>query len=211
MEHWPLRDLVLRTPRLELRPDDDEGLYELVEVAYSGVHPPDEMPFAVEWTDADPAYLGRGTLQYYWSERARLAPERWSIHFLVRESGRVVGEQSLQAVEFGVTREVSSGSWIGLRHQRRGIGTEMRAAVLMFAFDHLGAHTARSSAFTGNVASNTVSRRLGYRRDGTETLVRRGARTEDVRLLLPRADLVRPSWTLGVEGVEPCLGLLGSA
>ena len=211
MEHWPLRDLVLRTPRLELRPDDDEGLHELVEVAYGGVHPPDEMPFGVAWTDADPAYLGRGILQYYWSERARLAPERWSVHFLVREAGRVVGVQSLKADDFGVTREVSTGSWIGLRHQRRGIGTEMRAAVLLFAFDHLGAVRARSSAFTGNIASNTVSRRLGYRPDGTETLVRRGRPTEDVRLLLPRDDLVRPSWTLVVGGAEPCLGLLGSA
>ena len=38
-EPWPLRHLVLRTPRLELRPDDDAGLLELVEEAYRGVHP----------------------------------------------------------------------------------------------------------------------------------------------------------------------------
>ena len=86
-EHWPLRDLVLRTPRLELRPDDDPGLFELVEVAYRGVHPPEEMPFATPWTDADPAYLGRGALQYFWSQRAELAPDRWSVHFLVRVDG----------------------------------------------------------------------------------------------------------------------------
>jgi hypothetical protein len=46
---WPLRHLVLRTPRLELRPDD-AGLLELVEEAYRGVHPPDRMPFLVPWT-----------------------------------------------------------------------------------------------------------------------------------------------------------------
>jgi hypothetical protein len=33
MDHRPLRDLVLRTPRLELRPDDDEWLSEIVEEA----------------------------------------------------------------------------------------------------------------------------------------------------------------------------------
>ena len=88
MEHWPLRRLVLRTPRLELRPDDDAGLDELVAVAYGGVHPPDEMPFGEEWTDADPRYLGRGILQFFWGERAALAPQRWSIHFLVRLGGR---------------------------------------------------------------------------------------------------------------------------
>ena len=57
-EHWPLRHLVLRTPRLELRPDDDDGLLELIEVAYRGVHPPEQMPFSIPWTDADPALPG---------------------------------------------------------------------------------------------------------------------------------------------------------
>ena len=60
-EHWPLRHLVLRTPRLELRPDDDAGLAELVDVAYRGVHPPEQMPFAMPWTDADPATSAAGS------------------------------------------------------------------------------------------------------------------------------------------------------
>jgi RimJ/RimL family protein N-acetyltransferase len=210
VEHWPLRHLVLRTPRLELRPDDDAGLDELVAVAYGGVHPPEEMPFAVAWTDADPRYLGRGMLQHFWAERAALAPERWSIHFLVRLDGRVIGTQRLGADGFAVTREVGTGSWIGRRYQRQGIGTEMRAAVLLFAFDHLGAQAARSSANTENPASLGVARRLDYRRDGTETLVRRGRRTEDVRLVVTPSTLLRPSWSLGVEGyTEECRALLG--
>lgn len=209
-EPWPLRHLVLRTPRLELRPDDDEGLAELVEVAYRGVHPPDEMPFLVPWTDADPRYLGRGSLQHFWAQRAALAPERWWVHFLVRTEGRVVGVQSLGAVDFGVTREVETGSWLGMAHQGAGIGTEMRAAVLMFAFDELGALAARSGAFTDNVASLRVSAKLGYRRDGTATVARRGARTAEVRLLLEAAQLVRPGWPLVAEGVDGCRGLLGA-
>jgi RimJ/RimL family protein N-acetyltransferase len=210
VEHWPLRHLILRTPRLELRPDDDAGLDELVDVAYEGVHAPEEMPFAVAWTDADPRYLGRGVLQYYWSERAALTPERWSVHFLVRIDGRVIGTQALSAREFAITREAHTGSWIGLRHQGRGIGTEMRAAVLLFAFDHLGAQVARSGANTENPRSLGVSRRLGYRRDGTETVVRRGRRTEDARLVVTPPTLVRPGWTLEVEGYgADCRALLG--
>ena len=112
---WPVRRLVLRTPRLELRPDDDAGLSELVEVAYQGVHPPEVMPFEVPWTDADPRYLGRGSLQYHWRTRAELGPEKWSLHFLVRLDGRVIGVQSLTGTDFAVTREVSTGSWIGMR------------------------------------------------------------------------------------------------
>ena len=52
--------------------------------------------------------------------------------------------------------------------------------------------------------------KLGYRRDGTETFVRRGERVEDVRLLLERDAFRRPAWTLQVEGVEPCLTTLGA-
>ncbi|MGQ0574481.1 MAG: GNAT family N-acetyltransferase [Pseudonocardia sp.] len=143
---WPLRHLVLRTPRLELRPDDDAGLHELVAVAHAGVHPPAEMPFGVPWTDADPRYLGRGVLQHFWQQRAALAPEDWNVHFLVRRDGRVLGVQSVHGRGFGVTREVSTGSWLGSVHQRDGVGTEMRAAVLLWAFDHLGATSARSAA-----------------------------------------------------------------
>lgn len=213
MDHpdpWPLRHLVLRTPRLELRPDDDAGLYELVEEAYRGVHPPAEMPFLQPWTDADPRYLGRGSLQHFWQQRSVLGPQRWALHFLVRVQGRVVGVQSLLGADFAVTREVETGSWIGLRHQRRGIGTEMRAAVLAFAFDHLGATRARSGAFADNTASNRVSERLGYRRDGTATVARRGERVDEVRLLLTPDEFRRPDWTLVVAGFEPCAALLSA-
>lgn len=207
---WPLRHLVLRTPRLELRPDDDAGLDELVAVAYDGVHPPDEMPFGEPWTDADPRYLGRGVLQHFWGQRSALRPEDWKVHFLVRLDGRVVGVQSLHGRDFEVTREVGTGSWLGLRHQGRGVGTEMRAAVLMFAFDHLGATSARSAAWSDNAASHRVSAKLGYRRDGTAVRVRRGAATEEVRLRVTADSFTRPGWTPEVEGAAGCLALLAA-
>ena len=206
---WPLRHLALRTPRLELRPDDDAGLLELVEEAHRGIHPPETMPFLTPWTDADPVDLGREALQHHWSARAALTPQRWTVNFLVRRGGRVVGVQGLGSRDIALTREVSTGSWIGLRHQGGGIGTEMRAAVLMFAFDHLGADRARSAAFVDNPASLRVSEKLGYRPDGTETVVRRGRRTQDVRLLLLRDAFRRPTWTPQVEGVAACLPVLG--
>jgi RimJ/RimL family protein N-acetyltransferase len=85
----------------------------------------------------------------------------------------------------------------------------MRAAVLLFAFDHLGASHARSTAFVDNSASLRVSEKLGYRRDGTEAVARRGRLTEDVRLLVGRDTFRRPDWTLEVEGVGACLPMLG--
>jgi RimJ/RimL family protein N-acetyltransferase len=210
--HWPQSALVLRTPRLELRPDDDPGLAELVEVAYRGVHPADRMPFLQPWTDADPRYLGRGTLQHFWSERARFAPGSWALHFLVRFEGRVVGVQTLRADEFGVRREVASGSWIGLAVQGRGIGTEMRAAILLYAFDVLGARHARSEAFADNAASLRVSERLGYAEDGFEIVSPRGVPARNLRLRLTPGTFRRPDWALRVDGHTPELAtLLGAS
>lgn len=206
---WPLRQLVLRTPRLTLRPDDDESLYELVEVALRGVHPPEEMPFGEPWTDQPPARLGHSSMQYFWGMRARLGPDDWTLNFVVRHGGEVIGMQSLVGTQFAITREVSTGSWLGMAHQRRGFGTEMRAAVLLLAFDHLGACTARSSAFTDNPASLRVSEKLGYRQDGSFIQARRGERATQVRLLLDASHLVRPDWELKVVGLDRCRDLLG--
>ncbi|KAA2262167.1 GNAT family N-acetyltransferase [Solihabitans fulvus] len=207
---WPLRRLVLRTPRLELRPDDDAGLLELVEEARLGVHAPDEMPFGVAWTDAPSEQLGVNTMRFHWGQRAAVSPQRWDVNFLVRLDGRVIGNQGLHGREFAATRAVGTGSWIGLRHQGSGIGTEMRAAVLMFAFDQLGATTARSSALVDNPRSLGVSRRLGYVEDGSEQLVVRGTATTHRRLLLTRDAFKRPDWQLTVSGVDGCRELLGA-
>jgi RimJ/RimL family protein N-acetyltransferase len=211
-EPWPLRQLVVRTPRLELRPDDDDGLMELVAQAYRGVHDPAMMPFQVPWTDAPAEELGRRIMQFYWSQRAELRPDRWSVHFLVRLDGAVIGTQGMAAKDFAVTRQVNTGSWLGRRHQGRGMGTEMRAAVLQLAFDHLGAAVARSDAFVDNRASHEVSRKLGYVADGTEVLARRGAAAVEQRLVLNREafERHRPQWTAEVKGcTEDCRTMLG--
>lgn len=207
---WPLRHLVLRTPRLELRPDDDPGLLELVEEAHRGVHPPEQMPFSYPWTDVDAQELGPKTLQHHWQLRARLHPADWSLNLLVRLDGRVIGSQGLEAKDFAVTREVHTGSWIGRRFQGNGYGTEMRAAVLRFAFDQLGATQARSDAFTDNPSSRAVSRKLGYVEDGTERRERRGEAADVLRLLVTADDFHAHSTdrSIQVDGLDKCRHML---
>lgn len=207
---WPLRHLVLRTPGLELRPEDDDGLLELVELARTGIHPPEQMPFLHPWTDAPADDLGPNTMRYFWGLRARNVPDDWSVTFLVRESGALVGVQELQATSFTTVREVRSGSWLGLAHQGRGLGTEMRAAVVTFALDHLGATAARSEAFHDNTASLRVSEKLGYLPDGTTARARRGQRVLEQRLLLTAGSFRRPGWELHVENLNACRHQLGA-
>jgi RimJ/RimL family protein N-acetyltransferase len=124
----------------------------------------------------------------------------------------VVGTQDLSGADFAVVREVSTGSWVGLRYQGRGIGTVMRSAVLALAFDGLGAEFATSNAFTDNQASLAVSRKLGYTDDGLERQLRRGKPAELRRLRLDRAGwLANRKIDVAISGLEPCLPFFGVA
>ncbi|WP_327367552.1 GNAT family N-acetyltransferase [Streptomyces sp. NBC_01217] len=205
-QHWPLYGLRLRTPRLELRLPDLELLDELASVAAAGVHPAAEMPFTVPWTDVPPAECGRAVFQHVLATVANWSTRDWALSLAVLHEGRAVGRQDVMAKDFGVTREVSTGSWLGLAHQGRGIGTEMRAAALHLAFAGLGARAAASAAMTDNPRSLGVSRRLGYLPDGLEVAAVRGA-----PVTLQRLRLDRSRWEefravdVTVEGLGGCL------
>jgi RimJ/RimL family protein N-acetyltransferase len=208
---WPLWHLELRTPRLTLRPDDDAGLHELMAEACRGIHPAGEMPFGVPWSEAEPAVLMREGFKHHWRCRVECTPDNWQINFLVRYQGKVIGSQTVHAKEFAVTREFGTGSWIGMRYQGVGIGTEMRAAILLLAFDHLGARTARSEAHDDNPQSHGVSRKLGYEPDGTYLSTYRDRPVTNVRLKLTpeRFEAYRPDWKLEVNGLGKVLPALG--
>jgi RimJ/RimL family protein N-acetyltransferase len=212
---WPFFDLRIRTPRLELRPDWDDGLVELAEEAARGVHEPGFMPFLHPWTVVEPDERALGVLQWNWRNRGAHTPEKWSLNLLVSEGGAVVGTQGLMADDFATLRVVQTGSWIGLRHQGRGIGTEMRAAALHLAFACLDARVALSSAFEDNARSLGVSRALGYEDDGEEWHVRGTekvpGRVVRLRLSRERWEQHHPAAGISVEGLEPCLPLLGAA
>ena len=209
---WPLFDLRLTTPRLELRPAEDGDLAELAALAYDGVHDPAVMPFTVPWTDAAPDERARSVLQHAWRLRGAWTVADWSLPFVVREDGVVVGTQFLNARQFRVLREVHTGSWLGLVHHGRGIGTEMRAAVLHLAFVGLGAEIAWSGAHEDNQASLRVSAKLGYEPCGFERTVVRGRPVTDVRLRLSRERWQQHVRTpVVVQHLEPALELFGLA
>jgi len=211
-EWWPLAGLRLTTPRLELRVPSDRELDELASLAAQGVHDPEVQPFSFPWTDASPADRARATLQYHWSQRGAWQPAKWSLDLVTFHDGIVVGTQGISATDFSTVREVGTGSWLGQAHHGRGIGTEMRAAVLHLAFAGLGARYATSGAFTDNIASQRVSRKLGYVDDGIERQVRRGQPAIMLRLRLDR-ETWEATRTVPVEifGLEPCLAMFGLA
>lgn len=208
--YWPLFDLEVRTPRLQLRYVDDELATSLVGLAAQGVHDPDYMPFLVPWTDASSPHLERGALQFYWRSRADTSPASWRIICAVLVDGEPVGLSDVFATDFPALRVFETGSWLGREHQGRGIGKEMRLASLTLGFVGLGAVEARTGAWHDNAASLGVTRSLGYEPDGRRRALRRGEPTEQLGFRMTRADfetIRREDITL--HGVEPVRELLG--
>ena len=185
--YWPLFDLRINTSRVEIRLPNDEDLMALARLATRGVHDPATMPFLHPWTDESSPRLERGMMQWGWRHRAEWTPNNWSFNGAVFVNGDVVGVQSLMATDFAAFRIVKTGSWLGLEHQGKGVGKEMRTAILHFAFESLGAVEALSGGFIDNESSLKVSRTLGYEDNGRRTVLRRGIPTELLELRLEQS------------------------
>ena len=207
---WSLYHLRIWTERLELRLPTEDELVQLLGLAASGIHDPNEMPFGFAWTDQPSPFFERSFMQYHWSTRATWSPESWNLDLGVWFEGRLVGNQSIGAKQFAILRSVDTGSWLAREFQGQGIGKEMRSAVLGFAFDHLGAEWATSGAFTDNPASAAVSRSLGYDENGVDRLAPRGEARELVRYRMT-VDQWRSRERPQVEvaGLEHCYDMFG--
>jgi RimJ/RimL family protein N-acetyltransferase len=210
--YWPLFDLRVRTPRLELRPADDELLTALAALAAKGIHDPDFMPFLHPWTDVPSPQLERNALQHHWLRRAEWRPDKWALPLAVLVDGEVVGTQAMEAEHFATLRAVDTGSWLGRAHQGKGIGKEMRTAVLHLAFAGLGAQVAYSGAFEDNAPSLAVSKALGYEENGDVLIRRRDDAAREIKLKLPRAAWeARRRDDIVIENLERCLEMFGIA
>jgi len=208
---WPLFDLRIRTPRLELRAATDADLEALVAVIKDGVHDPSEMPFLVPWTDLPSPELERSFLRFMWGTRASWSAADWRLPFVVVEGGRAIGVQELRATGFAERRTVETGSWLGRASQGRGLGTEMRAAVLHLAFEGLGAQAATSGAIEGNGASRRVSEKLGYVPNGVAIVAPRGTPLQEHRYLLRRDAWRADDHPATIEGLDACVEMFGVA
>ncbi|MFD5468386.1 GNAT family N-acetyltransferase [Kitasatospora sp. NPDC127059] len=202
-DHWPLMGLRVTTPRLELRLPAEDELCAVADLAARGVHPPGERPFLTPWGELPPAERARHVLQMHWRRLGRWTARHWALDLVAFHRGNPVGVQDMRAQEFAVRREIASGSWIGLEHQGRGLGTEMRAAMLHLAFAELGAVSATSVSFADNHSSLAVSRKLGYRPDGIDRDTLDGRVVESQRLRLSRADWPGPPVPVTVTGLTP--------
>jgi RimJ/RimL family protein N-acetyltransferase len=206
---WPLFDLRLRTPNLELRMPTDDDLLELARVARAGIIDADRTAFLVPWHKLPSPAFERQFLLHWWGDRSRWKPNAWTLGLAVLKDGRPIGIQELMARDFAVKRVINSGSWLGREFQGRGLGTEARAAILALAFDGLNADAAESGYIEGNSASARVSEKLGYRINGDEFFAIEGKRELEIKVRCTLETWNRELVPVTIEGLEPCLDLFG--
>ena len=206
---WPLFDLRLRTPRLELRLPTDDDLLELMRVAREGVVEEGRTFFAVPWHELPSPAFERQFLQHWWASRGSWSPTNWALGLAVVAGGQPMGVQDVMARDFAVRKTVATASWLGRAYQGRGYGTEMRAAVLALAFEGLGADRAESGYFPGNAQSAGVSAKLGYVDNGDQIFSVGRERVVERRLRIGRETWKRDLVPVTIEGLEPCLKLFG--
>jgi len=208
---WPLFDLRVRTPRLELRYVDDEMAAELAVLAAHGIHDPEFMPFAMPWSTEPSPALERNTMQFYWRCRAELSPTDWNINLATIMDRKVVGTTALIAKDFPILRQFETGSWLGRAFQGHGIGKEMRIATLQLGFLGLAGDTATTSAWEDNAPSLGVTNSLGYSRASTRRSVRQARASTMHHFEMSRADFTARVQRTDIElgGVEACLPFLG--
>lgn len=211
MKNYPLLDIRVSTPRLELRAATDELLDELAETVRAGKTHAVPAPYddPMSFYESDPDLRVATWLRAIWRRRGTVEPDAWRLYFVVMLDGRPVGEQTLNGVDFSALGTVTTFSWLSTDVRGRGIGREMRAAILHLAFDGLGAREAASDAFVDNGPSNAISEALGYEPNGFDWATRQGEPG-----LLNRWRLTRESWEprrrddIELHGIEACRAML---
>ena len=206
---FPVLDLRVTSGDVELRGITDDDIVTLGALAAQGVHAPDRMPFSFPWTDVPAEDMPLNFAQYHWRTRADFSPSGWVLNLGVWWHGELVGVQGVTTSNFVVRRTGETGSWLGADHQGQGVGTVMRQVMCVLLFDHLRFTEVTSGAFADNPASLAVSRKVGYRVNGTERYERRGELAEMTMLALRPEDLVRPDLPVEVAGADRVRALIG--
>ena len=209
---FPPFALSITSGPVELRVLRDDDFPELVELVRGGIHVPDQpMPFLRAWHEEPFAPGGSDgfpatSLAWWWTQRVAFQPEDWRLALSVRRHGELVGMQDLHARDFGETRHIDTGSWLGVAHHGRGTGTLMRQLVVGFAFDELGALECGSGYIVGNHASAAVSRKTGYVENGRRRIMQHTTQgkvgVNEQRVLVTPASYVRPDGEIAVTGAH---------
>lgn len=159
----PLPELLLRGPRVHLRPPRRGDYRAWVELRA------ESRDFLMPW---EPAWPDDALTRACYRRRLRRAALDWredagyAFHVMSRSDDRLLGGIGLNNVRRGVAQSASVGYWIGEPYARRGYMTEALLATLHFAFDQIGLHRVEAACLPSNGPSRTLLLKIGFREEG---------------------------------------------
>ena len=103
----------------------------------------------------------------WWGKQGeREPPEGMDFAIVLRETGEIIGENGLYAIDW-VGKTAETGSYIYRpEHRGGGLGTEAKHLLLEYAFERLGLFAVWSWVLTANGRSAAALRKQGYRDAG---------------------------------------------
>src|SRR5512138_905969 len=139
MKSYPLLDVRVSTSALELRAATDDLLDELAPAVRDGKTHAEPSPYddPMSFYETDPDLRVAKWLRSIWRRRGAVEPDFWRLYFVVMVDGRPAGEQTVTGMRFATLGTVTTFSWLSSDFRGRGLGREMREAILHLAFDGL--------------------------------------------------------------------------
>jgi ribosomal-protein-alanine N-acetyltransferase len=84
-----------------------------------------------------------------------------------KEEKKMIGEVILNETDLEQKRS-ELAFWLSESHWKKGVITEAVLAVMYFAFNKLNLNRLEISAFSENIASNNLAKKLGFKFEGTK-------------------------------------------
>ncbi len=84
---------------------------------------------------------------------------------VLKENNKVIGGTSIESINknHGIA---GGGIWLNEKYQKNGYGTEAFSLRIKYAFEELGLRRIEGGYFSGNVKSERMQKKLGFRNEG---------------------------------------------
>lgn len=100
-------------------------------------------------------------------------------HFMIelKSEKKIIGASGFNKID-NFVKKATSGSWISRKYWRKGYITEAKIAINDFAFNNLKMQKLETDTFVENKRSNRMSKKLGYKFEGTRRRSNRSRATK---------------------------------
>lgn len=93
--------------------------------------------------------------------------EDYTFFIELKKEKKVIGATGIHKVSY-IDKKAKTGSWINKKYWRKGYILEAKIPILDFIFNKLQLEKVETEAFVENKASNEMSKKLGFRYEGTK-------------------------------------------